>query len=133
MMDLSKSVPRQIKFSYSYLTLLGITLVFFVYKGISYALIGSFVPLITITIILILFIFTSKKSPNALRQMIVFWAVLLILWSSTRLLLSIVNLFVKPVPEAHVHDQLGIGGAIFSLIFLSIAIYLWRFKKSILN
>jgi len=133
MMDISKQVSQQFKYSWAYLLLLGLTLLFYLLKGITYALIGSYIPFIFIAIILTLFAYTSKKSPKALRRMIVFWAVVLILWSSIRLLLSIVNFFIMPIPEAHVHAQLGIGGAVFSLIFLIIAIYLLKFKKRVFD
>ena len=133
MMDISKQVSQQFKYSWAYLLLLGLTLLFYLLKGITYALIGSYIPFIFIAIILTLFAFTFKKSPKALRRIIVFWAVVLILWSSIRLLLSIVNFFIMPIPEAHVHAQLGIGGAVFSLIFLIIAIYLLKFKKRVFD
>ncbi len=129
MIDANKPVTQLIKYSRVYLLFLGVSLLFFAFKGITYALIGSFAPLLLITIILILFIFTSKKSSRALKRMMVFWAVLLLLWSSSRLLLSIVNLLVKPIPEAHVHAQLGIEGVVLSLFFLFIAMYLLKFKN----
>ena len=99
--------------------------------GLVYLMIGSFIPIILISVIVILFVISSHKSKKSFKRVIGFWAVLLILWSSVRILLSLTNQFVKQIPESHVSEQLGIFGFILSLLFFSGAIYLWRFKKRI--
>ncbi|UZR96340.1 hypothetical protein [Chondrinema litorale] len=120
------------KANWLYATMLIATLLFFIYKGIIYAFIGSYTPLLIITSVISLFIFGLKKSNKALKRILGFWAVLIILWSITRLLFGFVNMFVKPIPEAHVSAQLGITGTLFSAIFLFFGIYLWRYKNRIL-
>ncbi len=109
--------------------LLGATLLFFLYKGILYATIGSYVPLALILVILILLMLGLNRSFKAFRQMIGLWSVLIIIWASVRLLLSIMNQFVKPIPEAHVDAQLGLSGVFLSLLFLINGIFLWKHKK----
>lgn len=108
---------------------LAFSLFFFFYKGFSYLVIGSYVPLILISAIMALFIFSSRKSEKSFRKTIGLWAILVIIWSSIRLLLGLVNQFIKPVPESHVAEQFGLFGSLFSLLFLFGAIYLWRYKN----
>ena len=114
-----------------YAAALGLTLLFFLYKGIAYLIIGSYFPLILISAIVILFILSSRNSKKLFKRIIGIWAILLIIWSSVRLLLSLTNQFVKQIPESHVSEQLGVFDSILSLLFLSGAIYLLRYKKRI--
>lgn len=120
-----------LKEHFVYSAALGLTLLFFLYKGFSYLIIGSYIPLVVISTIVILFILSSRISKKSFKRIIGIWTILLIMWSSVRLLLSLTNQFVKPVPESHVSEQLGIFGFLLSLLFFSGAIYLWRFKKGI--
>ena len=110
---------------------LSITLSFFIYKGILYALIGSYVPLLFIFIMLALLTFSLNKSPKAFNKSVGLWSVLIILWSAVRLLLSMVNQFVKPIPEGHIDGQLGLMGILLSVAFLCAGIYIWRNRKRI--
>ncbi|MEQ9101114.1 MAG: hypothetical protein RIF36_25540 [Imperialibacter sp.] len=114
-----------------FVTILGITLLFFLYKGISYAAIGSYVPVVFIMAILALFIAGFYKSEKAFIRVLSFWAILVVLWSFVRLLLGIVNQFVKPIPEGHVHGQLGMAGSLLSLAFLFAGVYLLRNRKKV--
>lgn len=110
---------------------LGLTLLYFLYKGLSYVVIGSYVPLLLIVVVLSLFVFSSYTSEKAFRRTISLWAILIMIWSCVRLLLTLVNQFLKPIPEGHVDGQLGILGALLSLLFLVGGIYLLRHKKRV--
>jgi len=114
-----------------FVVILGITLLFFLYKGISYAVIGSYVPVVFIMTIVALFLAGFYRSEKAFMRVLSLWAVLVVLWSFVRLLLSIVNQFVKPIPEGHVHDQLGIAGSLLSLAFLFAGVYLLRNRNKV--
>ncbi|MCT8338575.1 hypothetical protein MG296_00785 [Flavobacteriaceae bacterium TK19130] len=114
-------------------TVITVSLSFFLYKGILYAAIGSIIPLSLILIVLLLFILSLRKSERATKRTIGLWAILLIIWSSVRIALSVINQFVKPIPEGHVAEQLGIMGLIQSLAFLIGALYLWKNKSRILK
>ncbi|CAD5251372.1 MULTISPECIES: hypothetical protein [unclassified Imperialibacter] len=114
-----------------FVAILGITLLFFLYKGISYAVIGSYVPVVFIMTIVALFLTGFYRSEKAFMRVLSLWAVLVVLWSFVRLLLSIVNQFVKPIPEGHVHDQLGIAGSLLSLAFLFAGVYLLRNRNKV--
>lgn len=115
-----------------YATALGLSLLFFLYKGFAYLIIGSYLPIALISAIVILFVLSSRKSEKSFKKIISIWAILLIIWSSVRLLLSLVNQFVKPIPESHVSEQLGILSAMLSLLFLFGAIYLLSYKNRLL-
>lgn len=112
---------------------LSITLIFFICKGILYALIGSFVPLLFIITILCLFLFSIIKSPGAFKRTLTMWSVLLILWSATRLFLSIINKFVKHIPEGHIDGQLGLMSVLLSMTFLIFSFYMLKNRKIILQ
>lgn len=133
MADSRKEILKKLNQHRLFSLLLGLSLLYFVYKGLVYFFLGSYIPLLVIALILGLLFYGLKKSPAAFRRTIGFWCVLLLLWSSVRLLLGIVNQFVKPIPEAHVSGQLGITGTILSLAFLVTAVVLWRSKNKVLN
>lgn len=126
---LQQHIVNRLKQHRWYGLVLGLTLLYFLYKGLSYAFIGSYIPLLLVVVILCLFVFSSYKSEKAFRRAISLWAILVIIWSCVRLLLTLVNQFLKPIPEAHVDGQLGIFGSLFSLLFLIGGIYLLRLKK----
>ncbi|EAR15040.1 MULTISPECIES: hypothetical protein [Robiginitalea] len=107
------------------------SLLFFLYKGVSYALIGSYIPLLVFLGVLALWYYGLSASGLGARRVARFWAFVLILWASVRLLLAGVNQFMKPVPEGHVAAQLGLGGTLLSLAVLFCGIYLWKFRKSV--
>ncbi|MEQ9279534.1 MAG: hypothetical protein RLN83_08545 [Balneola sp.] len=112
---------------------LSITLIFFLCKGILYALIGSFVPLLFIITILCLFLFSITKSPGAFKRTLTMWSVLLILWSATRLFLSIINEFVTHIPEGHIDGQLGLMSVLISMSFLVFSFYMLKNRTRILQ
>ncbi|MTI22698.1 hypothetical protein E1176_16820 [Fulvivirga sp. RKSG066] len=131
MNKIQQAIFGNLKEHFTYALALGATLLFFLYKGLIYLIIGSYIPLIVIASILMLFVLSSRKSEKAFKNTISFWTILVLIWSVVRLLLSLVNQFVKPVPESHVAEQFGISGLILSLLFLSGAIYLLRNKKKV--
>lgn len=110
---------------------LSLTLIFFIYKGMLYALLGSSVPLLIILIIPGLILFSLKKSPRAFKRSIGLWSSLIILWSTVRILLSATNEFVKPIPEGHIDGQLGMMSVLLSMIFLGAGTYMWKNRKRI--
>jgi len=114
-----------------YTSILSGTLLFFLYKGFTYSIIGSYIPLTLVAAFVILLILSSQNSKKSFKRILSIWAILLMIWSIVRLLLSLINHFVKPIPESHVSEQLGISGFIISSLFLSGAIYMLRYKKRV--
>jgi len=121
-----KTIRKNRLFSLS----LSITMIFFICKGILYAWIGSFVPLLIILSILSLILFSLKRSNKAFQRSIGLWSLLIIFWSTLRLLLSAINEFVKPIPEGHIDGQLGPMSILLSIAFLLAGIYIWKNRKS---
>ncbi len=112
---------------------LSITLIFFLCKGILYALIGSFVPLLFIITILCLFLFSITKSPGTFKRTLTMWSTLLMLWSATRLFLSIINKFVKNIPVGHINGQLVLMNVLLSMTFLIFSFSMLKNRKRILQ
>lgn len=107
-----------------------VTISYFIYSGLLYLSLGSFLPSLFILLILLLFIFAVRSSRSNLSRAVKFWSVLVIIWSVIRLLLFFTDLYLKPIPEAHVHHQLT-SGLPLSLIFLVAGICLFIFRKVI--
>lgn len=107
-----------------------ITLGYFLLKGLIYVSLGSFLPLFFILLVLILLVWTLRSTERKFSKTLKFWAILLIVWSAIRLLLFITDLYLKPVPEAHVHHQITKGFPL-SLTILILGIYLFVVRKKI--
>ena len=110
---------------------LGLSLLFFLWKGVYYAFIGSFVPLAIILIILIVLNWSRAKSAKLYTRALKFWAIVLILWAGFRLLLAIADAFIEPMNESHIHEQIGVYGSLLSLLALFFGLYLFRYSKRI--
>jgi len=94
-------------------------------KGIQYALLGSFIPILFAGVVTLLLLL-SAKSHRGNSRFIRIWAIVLCTWAMIRLLLSAIHFFIKPIPEGHVAAQLGLGGLVLSLVVLFMGIILWR-------
>ena len=115
--------PRKI-----FLIVTALTLLVFLIKGIHYSILRSYIPLIIVlsilTIIVIGFIYYNTLLKIAIRL----WAVLLLLWSCLRIILSIF-LFFNPINESHVVHELQGFGWLNSILFLLAGSYLYRKAK----
>ncbi|MAP54509.1 hypothetical protein [Altibacter sp.] len=131
MNEVQQHIVKTLKRNTIFSVILILSLAYFFYKGIWYLLLGSYVPFILIALILSLLVWSSRKSAKAFRIVIATWSILVLLWSTVRLLLSLTHQFIKPVPEGHVAGQVGVLGTIHSLLFLLGAIYLWKYRKRI--
>ncbi len=112
-------------YQHSYWIILVVSLLFFIRKGIQYAIIGSYVPLITIVCILLLLSWCLRWNKKR-RFIIRFWSILLIIWSTVRILLAVANNLLKEISNNHITHQLGIMGLLISLVFLLMGVYLYR-------
>lgn len=102
-----------------------ISLLFFMRKGLQYIVIGSYVPMLLIAIIILLMVLSlQKNSIKSFRMIVKIWGILLIIWATVRILLTVINFSMKPLSEYHINYQLGVGGSILSCIGLWIGIHL---------
>ncbi len=108
---------------------LGGSMGFFLYKGIQYAFLGRLLPLALVLVIGVLLLRGRNASPKALRRTIRVWVVLLVLWGGFRVLMAVVDRFVQPFTENHLHEQLSWGGSLLSVLAVAASIYLFRTVK----
>lgn len=106
-----------------------VSLAFFFFKGIDYALLGSYVPLIFISVILTLFYLSFSKSIKAHRRVLKFWAVLLLVWASVRIGLRLYLYFDTDLTESHLREQFGLLQNIISVVMLVIGIGIFKQLK----
>lgn len=109
---------------------LTITLLFFYRKGIQYALLDSYIPLLVI-IALSLFIWVSMYLFKGIRLAIKIWSVFLILWALIKLLLFIAMSFLDELSNSHIYHQFGIVGLLSSILILCFGIYIFRKSKKL--
>ncbi len=105
---------------------LGFSLLFFLLKGIQYALISSYIPLFFALTFMILLVYFAGKSVKSLKIVLSVWALMIVTWAFMRLVLGFATNFIRPLSEAHVNEQLGFFGTLWSLLFLAIGIFLIR-------
>lgn len=106
--------------------LMSLSLLFFLIKGIRYALIDSFVPLIFISLIFISLMTYTSKVKKYFKFSIWNWGILLLVWSSIRLIIPILFAITPNLTETHIREQFVIHEHLISLAMLSIGIYLLK-------
>ena len=116
------------KYRTFYTVILFLSLLLFLAKGIQYAILGSYIPLILALVICAIFYLNQKKK-KALNILIKIWAFLIIIWSLLRLLIGTADRFGKELMENHLQENLGITGSLISLMFLIIGFYLLGKKR----
>lgn len=107
-----------------YFSILVSTIIFFLFKGITYLFL--FRPLtILITLTIGLSVFTTN-SIHKLRRAIKIWSGLLMLWSSIRLTFYIVDSLFHKFDESHVYEQISGFGLLLSTLIFLIGLYLFN-------
>ena len=116
------------KYRTFYTVILFLSLLLFLAKGIQYAILGSYIPLILALVICAIF-YLNRKKKKALNILIKIWAFLIIIWSLLRLLIGTADRFGKELMENHLQENLGVTGSLISLMFLIIGFYLLGKKR----
>lgn len=110
--------------------LLFVSFLFFLRKGIQYAVIGSYVPLFLVLLILGGMFFTHKTSrQKAMNLTIKIWSFLLIIWGIMRFLFAIIHLTIQPFNEYHLNEQFSIAGILLSILFIFIGTLILKSLK----
>ncbi len=108
------------------LTLL-LSILFFLRKGIQYSLIGNVIPLLIIIGFIILLTTSVQKSRTAFILIARIWAIILIILSTIRLLISIIHLTIKPFDNSfHMTHQFSGYSIILSILMLILGILMLR-------
>lgn len=111
-----------------YTIILVLTLILFMYKGVQYLLLGSYLPIIFSLGICMLFYFNRNRK-KTLNTLIKVWAILMIIWSILRIIIGLTDRFGKELMENHLQENLGIKGIIVSFLFLAMGLFLLSKKK----
>ncbi|WP_378183803.1 hypothetical protein [Aquimarina sp. SS2-1] len=111
-----------------YNSILILSLLLFFTKGIQYAILGSYIPIILSTTIIIVF-YISRKNKKFLNTVLKIWSFLIIAWSLIRLLIAAVDHFGKELMENHLQENLGFLGSLVSICFLIAGFYLFNKKR----
>lgn len=116
------SIANQISAFKNLYALVGVSLLFFVIKGIRYALIGSYVPLVFILIVIGLLYWSFSGSVKTHRRVLRFWTILILVWSVVRLGLWGYLKVDTNLTESHLREQFGLVQNLISLGMLIAAI-----------
>ncbi|MDO1502309.1 hypothetical protein Q2T40_19415 [Winogradskyella maritima] len=108
--------------------LTGISIIFFLVKGIQYAIIGSYVPLLIVLIVLGSLYLSFLKSKKAHRAILRIWAVLIIIWAIARFIVWMMFEVDQNLSETHIREQFGIFQHIISIVILIIGIMIFKNK-----
>lgn len=108
---------------------LTLSLFFFVRKAVQYFLLGSYTPLLVMSLFLTLMIISIACNKKGFLLISKVWAVFIIIWSIVRILISVINHITDVFDEYHLISQFGILGMIISLIMLSLGVRILRSNK----
>ena len=125
------SAIKNIQAHKSFVIPLVVTLMFFIVKGIQYAVIGSYVPIAFILVIAFVLYISYKTSAKAFRRMLRFWVFLIILWSVARLFFWVYLEIDTKLTESHLREQFGVFQNILTLGMLVSGILLLKSIKTI--
>ena len=111
--------------------LLAASLLFFLIKGIQYAVIGSYLPAVVAINALVLLGYGWFFSAKILRTGIRLWGVMLIFWSLARLFVEVSFQLTPGITETHIREQFTILQNALTLLFLFSGVYLIRKAKTL--
>lgn len=103
-----------------------LSLLFFWRKGIQYALLGSYIPILIPLVFTSIILLLDQKRSNWLAFSIRIWAIAMVLWALVRIAFSSVQLALGAIQEYHIGSQFGIVGMILSFLLLSCAVVMFR-------
>ena len=105
-----------------------ISLLFFIRKAVQYAMIDSYGPLIFVIALIFLLLTSMKINRKRFLQVVRVWAILLAIWSSLRIFISLANYITKTFDEYHLNNQFGISNIIISFTMLLLGIIIIRYS-----
>ncbi|MEO1516953.1 MAG: hypothetical protein AAFV95_18160 [Bacteroidota bacterium] len=112
-----------------FLVPLVLSLLFFLRKGIQYAMMNRYLPLCILVVLLLLLLLGIQRSERAFFRLSKIWAILLIFWSIARLFISIVSQVTNTFDEYHLNHQFGLYGVGLSMGMLVIGVMIFRNAK----
>ena len=105
---------------------------FFLRKGIQYMAIGSIIPML-LGICLLLPLLLFKRHSNVFLAYSRIWSIIIMFWSSIRILFSIMNAVTDMFDEYHSQSQFGTIGVLISLFMLFLGLVIFRNSKKLIQ
>ncbi|MBX2872001.1 MAG: hypothetical protein KTR30_07875 [Saprospiraceae bacterium] len=125
-MEQTSSLPQ----TFGWRTLgLWLSLGFWLWKGLSYALIGRFWILLFMILLTLALVYSKNRSNGLYRSLVWLWSLYLMLWGVIRLVLASLMLF-SPISDLHVSQHFGWIGNIVSTSSLLMGYELFRRSRS---
>ncbi len=113
------------------IALLMLSVLFFIVKGVRYAIIESYVPIIFIASFILLFIIAFKNGYKSLRRMLRVWGVFLLIWAGAVVFVEVAFTLTPSMTEAHIREQFNLLQNLYVALFLFTGIYLLKQAKHI--
>lgn len=127
------SKNRHINPHKSYFAILLLSLLLFLWKGINYASLGSWLPLQVAGGVLALLLGPMLLFRNTPKWPVRIWGVLLIIWGLGRIIIGVLLSFSPEVTEAHIRYQLGGFGITISILAILTGRYLFVEAREIFS
>ena len=119
--------------SYGWRTIgLWLSLILWLWKGISYALLGRYWILLGMLALTMLIFYSRKRQNGLYRKLIGLWGMYLMLWGIIRLVLGSLIL-ISPISDLHVNQHFGWLGNIYSTCSLLLGYELFRRSRASKN
>lgn len=115
--------------TYQFYSLLGLSLLFFLWKGIRYALIGSYLPLYIGAGASLIVFFSYFISSKLFSITVKVWALFLMFWAIGFIFIEVAFQFSSEVTEAHIRDQFTIVRNLIAFLALFVGIFFFRFLR----
>jgi len=106
-----------------------VSLLFFLRKGVQYALIGSYVPLLIVALMASIVLLTFFYGVKFFKVFARIWAVLIICWAMTRILFATVDMTIKPFLEYHLTQQFNPSSLLISIVMFILSVYIIKGTK----
>ncbi len=113
------------------IALLMLSVLFFLVKGVRYAIIESYVPIIFISIFIVLFIIAFKNGYKSLRRMLRVWGIFLLIWTGAVIFVEVAFTLTPSMTEAHIREQFNLLQNLYVALFLFTGIYLLKRAKHV--
>lgn len=88
--------------------LIGITILLFLFKGIVYLLIGSYIPLALVAIFSVALFYSLHASTTTHLKVIQAWAIFILVWGTVRFGLWLALQFDQSLTESHLREQFSL-------------------------
>lgn len=119
------ALPERCPTSWIVPAILTATLLPFLWKAVSYALLGSNLPLATFAALALIVGVGLRVGGSWRRRALRVWSAAAILWGAARLVL-LVSFVAADLSEAHLRSQVNLMSILLSVAYVVAGVMLWR-------